>query len=372
MTENHSHLLVRPVARPVVRHDVVVVGGGPTGLSAATTLARSLRSVAVVDAGEPSDAPAPAAHDLLGREGTPLLELLATGRHEAEAHGAVVVGDRAVAARRTATGFEVDLAGGGTLRGRRLLLATGLVDELPDVPGVREHWGAGVLHRPSSHGDEVRGQRIGILGTGPRSVHQALLFRQLSDRVTVFLHTLDDLDDEVWEQFAALGIGVVTGTVDRLRGEDGAVTAVVLADGHEFAVDAVVVAPVSTARGDLFEQLGGHLDEHPGGTRLATDDRGATAVDGVWAAGNATDPSAPVSVAAGAGVLVALRLHADLVTEDVRAAVRTHRAPTVREVFSAASEARVSALALGDRAHGLAPAAVPRGAGPGVTAPRRP
>lgn len=301
--------------------DVAIVGGGAAGLSAAVTLARSLRSVVVVDAGDPRNAPASGAHNVLGREGAPPLELLAAGRREAERYGAVVLEDRAVAAHRRGDGFELDLAGHGAVRARRLLLATGLADELPDVPGVRELWGRSVLHCPYCHGWEVRGQRIGVLGTSALGLHQALLFRQLSDDVTLFLHQMPDPDDDEWEQLAALGVRVVVGAVDRLSHADGELRAVVLADGHEFELDAVAVAPRFVARADLYEQLGGALTEHPHGTYLAAGPQGRTDLPGVWAAGNVSDLSAMVSVASGAGVVTAAAINADLVAEDVGAAV---------------------------------------------------
>jgi thioredoxin reductase (NADPH) len=303
-------------------HDVAIIGGGPAGLSAAVALARSLRSVVVVDAGEPRNKPAAGAHNVLGREGIAPLELLAAGRDEAEHYGADIRQDRAVAARRIDGGFEVDLAGGGSVRARRLLLATGLVDELPEVLGVREFWGTSVLHCPYCHGWEVRGQRIGVLGTNPNSIHQALLFRQLSEHVTLFRHTMPEPDAQTRDQLAALNISIVDGAVQRLRGEDGAVRAVVLEDGREFPVDAVAVAPRFRARADLFEQLGGALTEHPFGAFIEADQKGATTIPGVWAAGNASDLAAMVSAASAAGVVAGAAINADLVTEDANAAAR--------------------------------------------------
>lgn len=303
-------------------HDVAVIGGGAAGLSAAVTLARSLRSVVVVDAGDPRNAPAAGAYNVLARDGISPHELLAAGRQEADNYGADIRHDSAVAARRRDDGFEVTPAGGGTIRARRLLLATGLIDELPDVPGVRELWGKSVLHCPYCHGWEVRGQRIGVLGTNARSVHQTLLFRQLSDGVTLFVHRMPDPGDEVWEQLAALDVRVVSGIVQRLRVENDALRAVVLDDGQEFDVDAVAVAPRFLARADLYEQLGGSLTEHPAGAFIEADPMGRTAIPGVWAAGNANDLAAMVSAAAGAGVMAAAAINADLVAEDAAAAVR--------------------------------------------------
>ena len=312
-------------------HDVAVIGGGAAGLSAAIALARSLRSVVLVDAGEPRNAPAASAHNVLGREGVAPLELLAAGRQEAEAYGVEVRDDSVLRVSGSNGGFELALGSGAALRARRLVLATGLVDELPDVPGVRELWGHSVLHCPYCHGWEVRGQRIGVLATSPMSAHQALLFRQLSPHVTVFLHTVDELEEAAAEQLAALGVDVVTGVVDRLRVESGELAAVVLAGGREVGVDAVVVAPRFAARGELYAQLGGQLSDHPmGGTFIATDPMGRTAVPGVWSAGNARDLQAMVSAASADGVRAGAAVNADLVFEDAGAAVRAHPVPQSR------------------------------------------
>src|SRR5687767_7374375 len=175
------------------QYDVVIIGGGAAGLSGAVALARSRRSVLVVDAGDPRNAPAGHVHNYLGREGTPPGELLAAGRAELAGYGGQFVSDTVVGAGRVDGGFRVSLAGGRTVGARRLLVGTGLVDELPDVPGLAERWGRDVLHCPYCHGYEVRDRAIGILATGPSAMHQALLFRQLSDDVTVFLHTAPEL-----------------------------------------------------------------------------------------------------------------------------------------------------------------------------------
>jgi thioredoxin reductase (NADPH) len=310
----------------VPSYDVAVVGGGAAGLSAAVTLARSLRSVVVIDAGEPRNAPAAGAHNLLGREGVSPLDLLAAGRREAEGYGAEMRAGRAVAARRAETGFELDLADGSSLRARRLLLATGLVDELPDVAGVRERWGRDVLHCPYCHGWEVRGRRIGVLGTGPMTAHQALLFRQLSDDVTVFLHSGAGLEPEVAEQLDALGVPVVAVRVERLLVEEDRLSGVRLADGRSVPLDALAVAPRMLARDDLWSQLGGTLTEHPMGAFIEADVQGRTAVTGVWVAGNSRDLSAMVGMSAAQGVFAGAAINADLVTEDAQAAVRQRAA----------------------------------------------
>lgn len=332
------------------RYDVVVVGGGPAGLAAAVTLGRSLRSVLVVDAGEPRNAAAHAAHNLLGREGVPPHELLAAGRREAEGYGAVVVRDRAVDARREGDDLVVELAGGDVVRARRLVLATGLTDVLPDVPGVRERWGDDVLHCPYCHGWEVRGRRIGVLATSENAVHQTLLLRQLSDDLTLFLHTGPEPDDEASEQLAALDVRVVRGEVERLEHDD-ALRAVVLADGRRVEVDAVAVAPRFVANADLYERLGGSVSEHAFGTYVASSPGGRTDVPGVWVAGNATELPAMVGASAAAGVLAGAGINGELVHEDAEAAVRARRGPG-----QAATGATVPDPVGDDGTRGLAPA----------------
>ena len=309
---------MNPVNPPDLECDVVVVGAGAAGTAGSIALARSLRSVVVVDAGEPRNAVSDHAHNVLGREGIRPLDLLAAGRAEAEDYGVRFLDDRAVVARRAGDRIELVLLGGATVRARRLLLASGLVDELPDVPGLREFWGSSVLHCPYCHGWEVRGQRIGVLGRGPNSLHQVLLFRQLSPHVTLFRHTMDEIPADDRAQLDALGVEVREGRVRGVSGTDG--NLVVDLDGSPVGVQALVVAPRFRVRGDLFAQLGGELTPHPLGEFVATGPGGATDVPGVWAAGNVADLAAMVSVASGAGVLAGASINADLVAEDARRA----------------------------------------------------
>jgi thioredoxin reductase len=174
-------------------YDVIVNGGGAAGPAGATALLRSRRSVLVVDGGEPRNAPAVGVHNFLTRDGTPPGDLLATGRAEVLGYGGEVVRGSVVGVDH---GFRVRLDDGRTLSARRLLVATGLVDELPDVPGLAERWGRDVLPCPYCHGWEARDRAVGVLATGPMAVHQALLFRQLTDDVTLFRHTGPELSEE--------------------------------------------------------------------------------------------------------------------------------------------------------------------------------
>jgi thioredoxin reductase len=307
-------------------YDVVVIGGGAAGLNGALMLARSRRSVLVVDAGAPRNAPAEAIHALLGHDGRSPAELLELGRDEVRRYGGEVTTGEVTRATRDVDGFAVLLADGRSVRSRRLLVATGLVDTLPDVPGVHERWGDDVVHCPYCHGWEVRDRAIGVLATGPMSMHQVLLFRQLSADVVYFRHTTR-LGDEEAEQLAARGIRVVEGEVDSLVVADEQLTGVRLRDGTAVDREVLVVGTRMTARAGFLADLGLRATEHPSGLgeHLPVDPTGRTDVPGVWAAGNVTDFAAQVGPAAAAGAVAGAHINADLVAEETRRSVESYR-----------------------------------------------
>ncbi|MFG2597421.1 NAD(P)/FAD-dependent oxidoreductase [Streptomyces sp. NPDC048462] len=336
-------------------YDVVVIGGGAAGLSGALALSRARRSVLVIDAGSPRNAPASHAHNYLGREGVPPTELLAIGRDEASGYGAEIVEGEAVSARRLpgGAGFRVEREDGSAVTARRLLVTTGLVDELPAIPGLAERWGQDVLHCPYCHGWEVRDAPIGVLALSPMAVHQALLWRQWSEDVTLFLHDAPEPTDEEYEQLAARGIAVVDGEVTGIEVNGDRITGVRLAGGRVVPRGAVVVQPRFTARSGVLEGLGlrataMEVGGHTVGTYIAADPAGATDVPGVWVAGNVANLMEQVIGAAAAGLKAASAVNADLVGEDTRRAVEARRAP-----FSAEAERQVCEKTLGNRRHGL-------------------
>ena len=310
--------------------DVVVVGGGAAGLSAALMLARARRRVTVVDAGAPRNAPADGVHALLGLDGVSPAELLARGRDEVTGYGGEIIAAEVSDVSAVPDGFAVRMRDGGVLPARRLLIATGLVDKLPGIPGLRERWGREVIHCPYCHGWEVRDRLIGVLATGPMSVHQALLFRQWTDDLRYFSHGLEPSAEEQ-AKLAALGIPVVAGDVARLEAGDKHAIGVRLDDDRIVEVDVVAVASRMVARADVFSGIGIEPAEHPMGSYIAADPAGRTAVPGVWVAGNATDLSAQVSAASAAGASVAAQINADLVYEDTdRAVARLAQAEATR------------------------------------------
>ena len=299
-------------------YDVVVIGGGAAGLSAALVLTRARRTVAVVDAGAPRNAPAPHMQGFLSRDGFPPQDLLAAGRAEVTGYGGVIIAGKVSSiVQGAATTFGVGLTDGRELTARRVLVATGLRDELPDIPGVVERWGRDVLHCPYCHGYEVRDQPVGVLGTADDGVAFAQLVRQWAADVVYFPHTRAITADQR-ERLAARAIGVVEGAVAGLQTTDDRLTGVQMDDGRVIHRGAVFVRPRLVPNIDLLVALGCAVDAKGW---VVADATGATTVPGIWVAGNASNARAQVITAAGEGSAAAIALHADLVDEDVDRAV---------------------------------------------------
>ena len=309
-------------------YDVVVVGGGAAGLSAALVLGRARRRVAVIDAGSPRNAPAAHMHGFLSRDGLAPSELLALGRAEAQGYGVEIVADRAgEIVSDGVSRFRVVLHEGRSVFARRLLVATGLRDEIPDIPGLRERWARDVLHCPYCHGFEVRDRKLGVLGGSPAAVRYAQIVRQWSDDL-VYITPAGSLAAAERQQLAARGIGLVEGAAQRVLVEGDRLCGVELDGDRIVACEALFVPPRFVPNSDLLVGLGCDLDEH--GWPIADAD-GLTSVAGVWVAGNVANPRAQVITAAGEGSAAAMAINADLVEEDVRNAVRAlagARAPT--------------------------------------------
>ncbi|MET8871511.1 NAD(P)/FAD-dependent oxidoreductase [Nocardia sp. NPDC004604] len=318
---------------PTETVDAAVIGGGAAGLNGALMLARSRRSVVVIDSGTPRNAAADGVHGLLGLDGLPPAELLRTGRDEVRRYGGRIVQGEVISARpadATVDGdlrFTITLADGGTLHARRLLVATGLRDVLPDIRGLAEHWGHSVVHCPYCHGWEVRDTAIGVLAVSPSSVHHALLFRQLTDDLVYFTRGTD-LDEDTRARFAARGIRVVDTPVAAVESADsGDITGVRLTDGQAVPRRVLAVATLMHARTDGLTGLGLPMQDLPNGMgrHFVTGMAGTTSVPGVWVAGNATDLGAQVGASAAAGALAGAHMNADLATADTDAALAAAR-----------------------------------------------
>jgi len=312
------------------RWDTIVVGGGAAGLSAAQMLGRARRRVLVIDAGEPRNRFAAHMHGVLGHDGADPLDLLAAGRAEAAAYGVRVVRGSVARvtpdAQRPAT-LEVtttpDEATGSplVLAARALVVATGLSDVLPDVPGLAERWGTSVLHCPYCHGWEVRGRRLGVLATSPLALHQVQLVRQWSEHVTLLAAGLGPLDDAVARRLRARGIDLVTADPVEVVGDGPSLTGVRTDDGAVVRLDALFVAGAPRPHDAFLAPLRLERTDTAAGSFLAVDPTGRTSHERVWAVGNVVAPAATVPMAMGAGATTGGAVNMALVTEDFDRAV---------------------------------------------------
>lgn len=330
--------------------DAVIVGGGAAGLSAALVLGRARRSVAAIDSGKPRNAPAAHMHGFLSRDGMAPHEWLAVGRSELQTYGVELTQDDVVdiSWRGIEPGFVVELSGGTTLETRAVLVATGLRDSLPEIPGIQELWGQSVLHCPYCHAYEISDQPIGVLGGDARemSLHQAFLLRQWSSDVTFFPDKISLTPDER-ARLAARGVTVADGSVSGLVCEKSKLKAVELDNGQLVARSALFVAPRFVPNDAHLTRLG--CKTSPTGF-VAVDRSGATSVPGIWGAGNVVDPRAQVINAAAAGSTAAIAINGYLVEQDVESALRSTEP---EGGFSATVEQRVCELNGGSALHGL-------------------
>ena len=302
-------------------YDVVVIGAGAAGLSAALVLSRARRRVLVVDGGAPRNAPAAHLQGYLSRDGMPPADLLAAGRDEVAGYGGQVSADHVEnVVACPGSGFRLRLGAGDRVAARRLLVATGLRDELPDIPGLRERWARDVLHCPYCHGWEVREQRLGVLSDGSaESVRYAQTVRQWSGDIVLFVPA-GRLTATQRSELAARAVGLVEGDVARVLVDDDRLTGVETTDGRTVPRDALFVPPRFVPNDALLVSLGCERDDNNWVVKDAT---GRTSVPGVWVAGNVANPRAQVITAAGEGSAAAIALNADLVDDDVRVALQT-------------------------------------------------
>ncbi len=303
--------------------DVVVVGGGPAGLSAALSLVRARRKVLVLDAGRPRNRFAAHMHGVLGHDGLSPRTLLAAGRDEILGYGGEVR-DAAVTGVTVMPGIRVS-SSAGEVSARRLLVATGLTDELLPIPGLRENWGTAVVVCPYCDAWERRDRIIGVVATSVDSVEQAQTLRQWTDRVVYFANGFEVPNAETSRRLRVRGIRIVHAPVVRLTMRSDQEVRLHLADGADVGVGAVFTGTTMRPNDDLLRALGARTTIDRTSEWIAVDSDGRTSVRGVWAVGNVVDPRSNVSVSLGAGSLIAGAMNADMVAEDIDAAAAEAR-----------------------------------------------
>lgn len=292
-----------------MNHDVIIIGGSYAGLSAALPLARARRSVLVVDAGERRNRFAPFSHGFLTQDGVSPGKIAAIARAQLMAYATVSwVDGRVARVSGQADAFVATLRDGTRHTARRVILAAGVTDALPDVPGLAERWGRHVFHCPYCHGHELRQGPIGVLATSEMSWHQAQMLPDWGP-TTLFLNDLPEPDAPMQAALATRGVTLVRGAVARLEGESG--LRIVMADGRRHDMAGLFVA-TRTSPGPLAAQLGCALEDSPMGPFVKTDMVKATNVAGVFACGDLARAAGSVPLAVGDGAMAGVGAHRSL------------------------------------------------------------
>lgn len=295
-----------------MQFDTIIVGGGFAGLAAATYLGRARRRVIVLDTGKPRNRFSPASHGFLGQDGRAPQDILSDARQQLNTYRSVTIRQAAAQqAKRIEGGFDVQMEDGEVVAARTLILAYGLRDSLPDIPGLANRWGISVLHCPYCHGFEYNDQSLGVLYRNEMSVHQAQLISEWGP-TTLFLHGCI-LAEELETQLTQRGVRIERSRITALEGADRALSAARLEQGNTVPLDALYLAPESSHASPLAEQLGLQVNDTMMGPIIATDEFRMTTEPGIFAAGDIARAPHGVSWAAADGVTAGTAAHRTLV-----------------------------------------------------------
>lgn len=296
-----------------MRHDAIIIGGSFAGLSAALYIARARRSVCIVDTGLPRNRFAEHSHGFFAQDGSSPRAMLATARSQLAAYPTVTfVEGEATSATKSGDGFSVTLRSGQVVDGVRLVLAFGISDELPTIPGLAERWGTSVLHCPYCHGYELSGQRLGVLYVAAKSFQQAMLIAEWGPTM-LYLNGATEPDAAVRTELARRGVAIEPAPVIALHGDGRGLSSIELTDGRTSGLDALYLAPHTRLNSPIAQALGCELEAAPLGQVVRVDAERMTTVPGVYAAGDITRGAHTVTWATADGVTAGLAVHRSLV-----------------------------------------------------------
>jgi len=296
------------------KFEVIIVGGSYAGLSAALILGRSLRKVLVVDSGQARNQPTFHAHSFLTRDGEKPAVLAALARQQAEYYPTVsILEGRVVRAKSENDLIWVETAAGEQFLTRKILLATGVTDEMPALPGFRECWGKSILHCPYCHGYEVANQRIGLFGNGDLGFEMVKLISNWSKQLTLFTDGPAQFLTEHKALIDKHKFPIITEKIHEIEHQEGMLHAVLLADGTRYELDAIFARVPFHQHSDLARQLG---CTHQENGLLQCDEFGSTGVPNVYAAGDMTMLLQQVVLAAGSGLKAGAAINRELIEAD--------------------------------------------------------
>ncbi|QQR38802.1 NAD(P)/FAD-dependent oxidoreductase [Devosia rhizoryzae] len=286
--------------------DVLIIGGSFAGLTAAMQLGRARRQVTVLDTGHNRNRYAQLAHNIFGHDGTRPSDLLATARQQLANYPTIkLVNGRAETVSGEPDDFAVQTAEGQSFSAKRLILAYGIVDEFPPIPGFAESWGKTVIHCPFCHGYEVAGKPWGLLYSSPMSLHGPVLYSNWTDDITLILdgHEIIEAERHKLEQ---RNVRILDGKLRSIEQDNGQLRSVTMEDGTQVALAALYAHPQNHPSASLHEQLGLETKATPTGSMIVVGDMQATSKPGIFAAGDVSMPMHSVTFATNSGSLAAM------------------------------------------------------------------
>ncbi|WP_423066729.1 NAD(P)/FAD-dependent oxidoreductase [Devosia sp. CN2-171] len=293
-------------------HDAIIVGGSFAGLAAATYIARGRRTAAIIDTGLPRNRFAAHSHGFLTHDGNAPAEILATARAQVAAYPTVqFIDGSANSATKTGDGFAVTLGTGEVVEARKLVLAYGISDILPEIPGLKERWGNSVIHCPYCHGYEFSDRQLGVLNMQLRSSHQAQLIAEWGP--TTFFLNGETIDDATRTMLEKRGVAIEPTPVKSLHGDGKHLSGVELIDGRTVGIEALYIGAPTRHNSSIAIDLGCDTEESPAGPVIKVDGMKMTTVPGVYAAGDITRAMHNVTFAVADGVMAGVAIHASLV-----------------------------------------------------------
>lgn len=295
-----------------MQYDVVVIGGSYAGMAAALQLVRARKAVLVIDAGQRRNRFASHSHGFLTQDGVDPGEIARTARAQLQAYPHLVWKDgKAVAVTGARDDFTVMTDDGLSHHARRVLFATGVIDQLPEIAGLPERWGRTIFHCPYCHGYELDMGRIGVIATGAMSIHQAELLMDWG-KVTLLTNSAVEPDLDARRKLETRGVTLDDGRIDRIEGEAD----VLMADGRRLNFAGIFTATRCVPSSPLAEELGCAMEETPMGIQVRTDEEKQTTIPGVFACGDAARVPHSVSLAVGDGAWAGIQLHRSLLWPD--------------------------------------------------------
>lgn len=293
-------------------YDAIIIGGSFAGLSAATMLARARRKILIIDSGQPRNRYASHSHGVLAQDGRPGAEILADARSQVASYPTVaLVSGEADSLQGEIDDFTVRTTAGTAHKARRVLLASGLEDILPDIPGLKERWGKTVIHCPYCHGYEVGGGDVGVIARGATAAHHAAMVADWGN-VRLFTNGLPNPDEEGMALLKRRNVELVCGRIGAIENGTGGTLNVMLDGGGAVAVKALFVMPECRIRSGIPEAIGCAFTETPIGRIIATDAVKTTSVPGIFAAGDIARPFSNITLSSADGVTAGAGVHHSL------------------------------------------------------------